>query len=711
MRHSIPALMITASLSMGILEAQPRRPVESSRTPLAQARFDRGPADPDTHMSDMTILLHRTPEQQAALDQLLADQQNPKSPRYRQWLTPEQFAERFGASQADVDKVTEWLQSAGFAVTQLARGRDYISFEGSAGQVEAALRARIRRYELNGRSHYANATEPALPSHIAGLVAGIRGLDDFHPKPHHRVTPGAAPQVSLRGFPNLNLLVPDDLATIYNVSPLYQAGIDGSGQTIAVVGQSDIDLADIRNFRTVFGLPANDPRKILVPGNRNPGRNDAELEADLDLEWAGAIARQATILYVFGQDAFSAAAFATDQALAPVVSISFGLCEANASPALASALRREAQKASALGITWLAASGDSGAADCENQGGDASAATTPLSVDLPASVPEVTAVGGTEFNEGSGSFFSSRLGPNFGSALSYIPEVTWNDEALITRSGGSGFAASGGGASIFFEKPSWQTGLGVPADGVRSVPDIALTASGAHDPYVVLTQGRFVPVGGTSAAAPSFAGMIALLNQSFVSTGVISQAGLGNINPMLYSLAQTAPSAFHDITTGSNIVPCVNGSSPDCAGGSMGFTAGTGYDQVTGLGSVDAAALALAWQAQLSTAARLAITQFTAGTTVRTGGPLSLSWTVANQGGTDSGAFQTRVYFTTNGQLSTALSNFISCDVDGLSAGASATCSGTVNLDARVTPGTYQLLAVAGNSTALASTGPLQVTK
>ena len=707
MRYSVPALMLATTLSVGVLSAQPRRPAPSSLSPLAQARFDRGPAAAETQMSNMTILLGRTPEQQAALDQLLADQQNPKSPRYRQWLTPEQFAERFGAAQADVEKVAEWLRASGFNVSHVARGRDYISFEGSAGQVETALRARIRRYEVNGKLHYANDAEPALPASIAGMVAGVRGLDDFHPKPHNLVAPGAVPQVSLRGFPNLNLLVPDDLATIYNVNPLYQAGIDGSGQTIAVVGQSDIDLADIRTFRSVFGLPANDPQKILVPGNRNPGRNDAELEADLDLEWAGAIARQATILYVFGQDAFSAAAFATDQALAPVVSISFGLCEANASPALASALRREAQKASALGITWLAASGDSGAADCENQGGSASAATSPLSVDLPASVPEVTGVGGTELNEGSGSFFARQLGPNFGSALSYVPEVAWNDEAVVR----TGFAASGGGASTFFEKPSWQVGLGVPADGVRSVPDVALTASGVHDPYIVRTQGQFVPVGGTSAAAPSFAGTIALLNQYFVSTGVVAQPGLGNINPMLYSLAQTSPAAFHDITTGSNIVPCVNGSSSDCTGGTMGFTAGTGYDQVTGLGSVDAAALALAWQAQLSTAARLVVMQFTASTTVRVGGALSLSWTVANQGGADSGAFQTRVYFTANGQISTALGNFIFCDVEGLAAGASATCSGTVNLDARVTAGTYQLLAVAGDSTALASTGALQVTK
>ncbi len=604
MRYPVSVLMAITSLTMGILSAQVRRPVESSLSPLAQARFDRGPADPDTRMSDMTLLLRRTAEQQAALDQLLADQQNPKSPRYRQWLTPEEFGERFGASREDLEKVSKWLQAAGFTVTQVARGRDYVSFEGSAGQVEAALRSRIRRYEVNGRLHYASASEPVLPAEIAAVAAGVRGLDDFHPKPHHRVTPGAVPQVSLRGFPNLNLLVPDDLATIYNVNPLYQAGMDGSGQTIAVVGQSDVDPADIRGFRSTFGLPANDPQKLLVPGNRNPGRNDAELEADLDLEWAGAIARQATILYVFGQDAFSAAAYATDQAVAPVVSISFGICEANASPALASALRRVAQKASALGITWVAASGDSGAADCEDQGGSASRATTPLSVDLPASVPEVTGVGGTEFNEGSGSFFSPRLGPNFGSAVSYIPEVTWNDEALMAR---GGFAASGGGFSTFFGRPSWQAGLGVPTGDARSVPDVALTASGAHDPYIVRTQGQFVPVGGTSAAAPSMAGMLALLNQYFVATGVIPQAGLGNINPMLYSLAQSAPSAFHDITTGDNVVPCVIGSSADCAGGSMGFTAGTGYDQVTGLGSVDAAALALAWQSQLS-GAQLVVT-------------------------------------------------------------------------------------------------------
>ena len=328
----------------------------------------------------------------------------------------------------------------------------------------------------------------------------------------------------------------------------------------------------------------------MVPVGTYPGFNgDNEVEADLDLEWAGAVARSATLIFVYSEDADYSAFYAIDNDLAPVISESFGLCEYvvginrmglfNYEP--------EAQKGSALGITWLASSGDSGAAGCDN---DVPTATQGQGVSLPASVPEVTAVGGTEFNEGSGNYWSGGNGLYGGSALSYIPEMAWND----TLASGA-LASSGGGPSAYYKKPAWQTGPGVPNDGARDVPDVSLTAANAHDPYLIVTGGEVGGVGGTSASAPSFAGIVAVLNQFLVQNGVQAKSGLGNINPKLYSMAAAgAPGVFHDVTTGNNVVPCQQGSL-NCVKGSLGYTAGVGYDLVTGLGSVDAYNLVTAW--------------------------------------------------------------------------------------------------------------------
>src|SRR6185369_2057348 len=246
--------------------------------------------------------------------------------------------------------------------------------------------------------------------------------------------------------------------------------------------------------------------------------------------------------------------------------------------------RSLAQEANAKGITWLAAAGDSGAADCDV----ADKATTGLSVDLPGAIPEVTSVGGTEFNEGSGSYYNSSNGANGGSAKSYIPERVWNDSV-----DDGAVIGGGGGKSQYFKKPSWQTGPGVPNDGARDVPDISFSASADHVGYLVMSKGSMTAVGGTSASAPVFAGMVTLINQAQVSKGLT--AGLGNINPMLYSLAQSAPGAFHDTTVGDNKVPCEIGS-PDCVGGTTtGYSAGPGYDLASGLGSVDLTNLVAAW--------------------------------------------------------------------------------------------------------------------
>jgi uncharacterized protein (TIGR03437 family) len=334
----------------------------------------------------------------------------------------------------------------------------------------------------------------------------------------------------------------------------------------------------------------------------------------MDLEWAGAVAPNAALIYLYGRSADGAAFYAIDNNLAPVISESFGSCESQTTSQYASSSRSEAQEAGTLGITWLASSGDSGAFDCDYR---VNIAVNGLAVNLPASIPEVTAVGGTEFNEGTGGYWSTTNDPNGGSAISYIPEMAWND-TVASVADGLGIDATGGGASSFYPKPAWQTGFGVPADGARDVPDVSLTASNFHDPYNVLTGGTWGPYGGTSISTPAFAGIVALLSHYLVANKAQSKPGVGNINPTLYQLAQTVPSAFHDVTVGDSIVPCGKGT-PNCTTGQFGYSAGPGYDLATGLGSVDAYNLVTQWNSNLP------IPTTTATTTKVTASPTSIA--------------------------------------------------------------------------------------
>ncbi len=316
------------------------------------------------------------------------------------------------------------------------------------------------------------------------MIGGFTGLQRF---PSHVARP--LPQTNLSD--GSHAISPDDLATSYNISPLYASGIDGTGQTIAIAGVVNLNLADIRTFRKTFGLPANDPTVVLV--GRDPGPNpDALVEADLDVEWSGAIARNANVVYVYASDPFNAARYAIDQNLAPVLSLSFGECEAFGTLSY----RAVAQQANAQGITFLVASGDLGAALCDH-GSPVPQAAKGARANFPSGIPEVTSVGGTMFNEGASRYWGSN-GANNASALSYIPEVAWNETSVRNQ-----FAAGGGGPSAFYAKPFWQAGPGVPDDKVRDTPDISLTSAFDHDPYLVVSGGSLLGVGGTSAAAPS----------------------------------------------------------------------------------------------------------------------------------------------------------------------------------------------------------------
>jgi uncharacterized protein (TIGR03437 family) len=553
--------------------------------PQARPENDQGRVSPSLTLPYVTLTLAPSAAQAADLEQLLIGQQTPGSPDYHRWLTPEQYAQRFGVSDADLSRISAWLQSQGLTVLSTARARNWIAVSGTASQIESAFQIQLHQYLVDGETHYANASEPSVPAALAGIVKGIQGLTDFRLKPAVRPLPNQ-PAGGRYTTPRsgAHQIVPDDLATIYDIKPLYAAGIDGTGQKLVVAGQTRINLSDIEAFRSTYGLPTNNPQTMLVPNSQDPGLSSSDLaEADLDLEWSGAMARNASILFVYSYDVMDAVQYAVDQNLAPVISTSYGLCEQQMGSERFT-LQTWAQQANAQGITWFAASGDSGGADCDDTQNPG------LAVDAPASIPEVTGVGGTEFNEGNGAYWSVTNGATGASALSYIPEVVWNDSVADGTP-----SASGGGTSAF-PRPSWQTGPGVPADNFRHVPDVALAASADHDGYFVYTGGSLQIYGGTSFGAPSFAGIGALINQYLVYSGAETSPGLGNFNPKLYSLAQTASGVFHDIVTGNNIVTVACPTrSRSCTSTPVGYSAGPGYDQTTGWGSVDVYKLVAAW--------------------------------------------------------------------------------------------------------------------
>jgi subtilase family serine protease len=586
------------------IEDSSKVPLRGHVHPLIRSAQELGAVDPSQKLS-LSLVFAPSASQQAALQKLLQDQQDPNSPQYHKWITPEQYADAYGLSVAQVESVRAWLTSAGIAVREVAASRNRISFDATAAQAQSLFSVEIRRYNVNGELHYANSTEPSVPEALSGLVVGIRGLNDFRLKARsvrtRRQIPAPLNPHFTSSISGDHFLAPDDFATIYDIKALYSSGIDGTGQKLAVAGQTDIKLSDIEAFRTAAGLAANDPQ-IVVDGADPGTKTDDMTEADLDLEWSGAVAKGATIIYVNSSNVINSFDYAITNNLAPVLAISYGNCEADSTNSDMQAMSTMAQQANAQGITITASSGDDGAADCESA--TSTTATTGLSVDVPASIPYVTGVGGTEFVEGSNAsqYWSTTNDSLSGSALSYIPAEGWNDTATDKV-----LSASGGGASTVFSKPSWQTGTGVPSDGQRDVPDVSFSASPDHDGYLICSNGSCVTgfrdasnnltvVGGTSTGSPSFAGIVALLNQK------IASGGLGNINPTLYALAASSPSAFHDVTTGNNIVPCTAGSK-NCTNGSLGYSAGAGYDQVTGLGSIDVFTLASDWQGSVSSSA------------------------------------------------------------------------------------------------------------
>jgi uncharacterized protein (TIGR03437 family) len=564
----------------GPIDDTSRVALEKNVHPLARQEFDRGPADPAMKLSYITMVLKPTAAQQADLETLLVQQQDRSSASYHRWLTPEQFGDRFGLAQTDISRIKVWLTAQGFQIEDTARGRNWIALSGTVGQVNGALHTEIHRFVVNGKDHYANATNPSLPPELANVVRFFRGLDDFEPEPPVGALHPVADYTSASGS---HSLAPDDFATIYDITPLYNSNIYGDGQNIAVLGRTDLDIPGYQTFRSMYNLPATTPVLHLVGPDPGTGSSGDFAEAMGDVELSGAVGRNSTIIYVYATSINTAAQEAVDKNLAAVITSSYSSCE----PDSADTLRYLAQQANAQGITWVVVTNDSGAAACNDHANGRQLVSTGYAIAYPTSIPEITAIGGTEFDEGSGTYWKTTNTSNGASAISYIPEIGWNQNSI------TGIFAGGGGKSIFYSKPIWQNGPGVPADGVRDIPDISMTGA-SHDGYRIYFNGLNYTFSGTSAATPSFAGVLALLNQYQVKNGNQPTSGMGNINPELYRLAQTYPAAFHDITTGNNNVPCVQ-SSPDCSTGSFGYSAGTGYDLVTGIGSVDVNNLITHW--------------------------------------------------------------------------------------------------------------------
>jgi len=409
----------------GAVQESSRVSLAHTVAPKAARSADLGAAPSSLKLEGMTVRFSMTDAQQAALTQLLSDQQNPSSSRFHQWLTPQQFGAQFGLSADDLSKVSSWLTAQGFTITGTANSSTFISFSGTVAQVQYAFGTSIHNVSLNGEQHIANLTEPTLPAAIAGVVGNITGLNDFKFKSRahvRKVEMNALSYGSVHPSDTINtssglehFITPGDFYTIYDENPLINSSVNGSGITIAVMGQVDISLTDIAAFRTASGLSANVP--TIKTYGTDPGTptgtclgtsppstctvtGDDLDESELDVEWAGATAPSAKIIFVNSTDVIDISLVnAIDNNLAPIMTISYGGCEVqDFSTSSINTLNQSFQQANAEGITIVGPSGDAGATDCDS---GVTSATHGLAVDFPASSPNVTGVGGTEFTEGA----------------------------------------------------------------------------------------------------------------------------------------------------------------------------------------------------------------------------------------------------------------------------------------------------------------------
>jgi hypothetical protein len=690
--------------------------------PMARTQFDRGAvveSQPATHMA---LALKRSDEQEAALRQLLDQQQDKSSPNYHKWLTPDQFGKQFGPADTDIQAVTDWLTSRGFSNIKVSPGRTRVEFSGNIAQVQNAFQTQIHHYMADGKMHMANVSDPQIPAALAPVVRGVAHLNDFRPRSQaHRLgtfrrskdTGETKPLFTFNGCGSGGTLPcyavgPGDFAKIYNVPATITGavspgvnGAPGTGVTIAIVQDSNINVADVTQFRSLFGLPATFTTSNIILNGPDPGiqgpdsPTDDEIEADLDVQWAGAVAPGATVDLVVSEDSESVGMFGTDLSaiyiidnnIAPILSESFGACEASIGASAEAIYVDLWQQAAAQGITAIVSAGDSGSAGCDpsSTASNQDVATQGIAVSGLASTAYNVALGGTDFQNniepnGTSQFWNATNGSNGSltqtSAKGYIPESTWNDTCASSAAAGSlatctativnadsqsssanfgiDLVAGSGGPSTLNTKPAFQTSInGMPTANFRQLPDISLfsgngfggsfyvicqqdgnSAQGGTNGSCNLTNDNFFDfqgVGGTSAAAPAFAGIMAMINQK---TGQRQ----GNANYILYQLykngsgtticpSSAAPAStciFYDTVAGNNSVACAGGSTncsnTSTAANSYGvlidptksntpaFVTTTGYDNATGLGSVNVTNLVNAWSTVSLTAETVTLT-------------------------------------------------------------------------------------------------------
>jgi fibronectin type 3 domain-containing protein len=721
---------------------------------LARPQNDAGEAPASLHMSGLELVYAKTPAQEAALTQLLADQQNPKSANYHHWLTPTEYGARFGASDSVVQSLSSWLKSNGFQVGDVPAGRGHLPFSGTKAQVEAAFHTPIHLFHVNGEQHFANTSDPMIPATLKPAIAAIRGLNDFYPKPGVRPMT-AAPRgpiptlgAKAKATPNTyysgsnqypGYVGPSDFAEIYNLNPVYQQGITGAGVTVVIAAQSDIDTSLLTTFWTAFGVNANGAKFGLsaeqsvtvtrVPvsaGGSYPGltRDGNEDEAYLDTEIVGGLAPGAKIILVPDASAQNAAMYAIDADLGAILNISFGECEYQEGTSNNSSLYTMMQQAAGEGITVTVSTADAGAAACTASGdlGTQGDVNSPgFGVNGIASTPYNLAVGGTDFNDltltaiqDAVYWSTTNQSGTLETALSHVPEMAWNDSCanpvlasaynfsdpivfcnttnldgggansnpyILISGGGGGLSScttttNAGACSGGYVQPVWQSTnvLGIANFQTRAIPDVSMIATrwlvcswentscnpNNAPTFSSSNPGTILVLDGTSAASPSVAAIIALVDQTFITTS-LPDGRQGLVNPTLYQLAATeyassvtltacnasqgaisnAACVFFDVTAGSNAQPCSvanyasasSGSLPastcgtessDTTGimeisGVQDYAAGQGYDLATGLGSINAAALITGFKS-LAVPAPTGLTASVSGTTA------TLSW-------------------------------------------------------------------------------------
>jgi len=607
------------ALLSGRIDESQRVTLEGNTPPAAaRAAYDRGAVEDAMPLDHVLLVLKRPAEREAAVKKLIDDMHNPASPDYHRWLTPREIGIRYGLAAEDLEVIQSWLESHGLTVNRVYSNGLIIDFAATAAKIREAFHTDIHHLELpSGERHIANMSDPEIPAALAPAVKGIASLHDFFPRAHSMALgPVSYNRAANTWQPHFNIkidgavyhtLAPYDFATIYDLLPLWKQGYTGKGVTIAAVEDTNLlHAGDWKTFRKTFGLDkfTEATFKQIYPGCTNPGQNGDETEAALDVEWASAAAPDARI--VLSACADSATTAGLDLAIlgliefAPpdIITDSYGLCETITGAAEIALENLEAEIATLEGTTFFIAEGDDGADQCAPVEPTNYATEGINGGDNTASAYAVD-VGGTDFMaqynfDVNGIPLSNYWSPandptTKASALSYIPEIPWNDgctskliytDPLIgpyTQAYGvNGFCnsaagqpflidvAGGGGPSTCFTgkpsipgvvsgtcqgnpKPFYQFDVpGVPRDGLRDQPDLSLFASnGAWGSFYLecmsdTSQGGAVCSarndavveggGGTSFSAPAMAGIQALINQKF--------GRQGDANYVYYALAR-----------------------------------------------------------------------------------------------------------------------------------------------------------------------------